>query len=340
MKKLIALLLLAAVLYLFLPLSPPAAKKSPKTLFLENLVSAVNLQDGRCEAELKLKIPAAFSVKLGTFDGKSTGLSLAMSSAFRKKSGLFAASLSIKPDPSDSGKPLTDLVIGNGRLYLNLRTLFDCILSSNGEKVNYSLLFPADYIFFGFNELVSLSPETVGVILIGLSLQKCASEPLSPLSKSVNTLLDESLFSSLDGSCVLTLDNKTFSGLAAALLEDIGNNAREYAKQLLAAAYPDAKDSAPDKSREALAAGIKGWSAKALSSLNTLQNMHSRISISRLGAEQNYVLSFFLADEKENLKIDCDMRLYEAAPEKITVPENAMNAEELFGTSDSSGTDF
>lgn len=340
MKKLAALLLFAAALYLFLPLAEPAVKKSPKTLFLENLISAADMQEGRCEADLDLKIPGAFSVNLGSFDGKSTQLKLSLYSIFQKKSSLFAASLKTKPDSSSSGKPLTDLVIGGGRLYLNLHTLFDCLLSTKGEKLNYSLFFPSDYLYFNFQELASLSPETAGVFLISLSIQKCISEPLSPLSKSMNSMLNESLFSASGSSYILSLDNVSFSKFASVLLEDININSQEYAKQLIAAAYPDARNSAPEESREALAGEIKSWSAKAYSTFNSSQDMTASISVTRINGDKNITLSFSISGEKEGLGVVCDMRLYSSANEKISIPDKSMNAEEIFGVSGSAATAF
>lgn len=334
MKKLAALLLLAAALYLFLPLGMLEVKKSPKILFFENIYGLLNIEEGRLEAEMKLKVPFASSVGIGVFNGKSTNLNLMLSSSFQKKSALFSALLNIKPAAAESGtgKPLTDLVAGDGKIYLNLHTLFDFMLTSRGEKLNYSLFFPADYIYFSFEDLASLSPEAVGILLISLSMQKCFSEPLSPLGKAVNNLLDDSCFSLTDGACVLTLDNNALQGIASALLSDISENSQEYVKLLI----EKSSQGINEKSSSALAAEIKSWSTKALSSFSSMRDINANISVARIGSEKSYALGLLLSGEKENLLIDFGARIIPSEPEKITIPEKAMNAEDILKAPESS----
>ncbi len=320
MKRLLALLLIAAAIFFFAPLGGVGAPKTPKTHFFERLGAILNTQEGSYTASLDVKMPSALlgSGAATYLLGAKTNLELNLSGGFSGGANSLAASVASNPDSRlDSAAVLTDLVADGENIYLNLRSVFNYLTSVGGKKVNYGLFFPAEYITLSFDELCFVCPEASLLGFFKHATLKSAV-PGSSLNNALLASLTENSFSESNGVYRLTLDNAGFLRLARAAIGDIAENSGEYAN-LPAAQMTGSSDSA------AAAAQIKNAAEKLSSGLNRLTDVSLCAELSFIKAENAYKICVFCESEKEGLELSGVIKLVPGAAENASVPRKAMS---------------
>ncbi len=332
MKRLIALLLIAAAIFFFAPLGGVSPQKTPKALFLERLGAMLNAQEGNYSVALDIKAPSSIvgGGAAARLLGGRTGLSLNLSGGFSGSSGSLAAIVAANPDFSlDRPAVLTDLVVDGENIYLNLRSVLSYLSLVRGERINYASFLPAEYISLSFEDLAFALPEASRLRFFEQAVLLGAA-PGSRLNDALCASLKDGCFSERNGAYCLALDNSAFLLLARTALNDLAEYSGEYAS-LMAAQKPGNFDC------EAAAAQIKDASKKLSLGLNQLTDLSIRAEIGFIIPENAYKISVFCESEREGIEISGVIKLSPGTPEKASVPRKAMSLDGILKMLESFG---
>jgi len=344
-RRIISLLLCALML---LGVAAGCAKKStPKESFFEIADSLKEVKDANFTASMSMKLPAeAMSdpAVTGIF-GDISDLKLDLSGSFSQTNKQFATEISatFSGTQGDSTIKLTDMLYDESGMYINFHTIFDLIMSMQGNTVDYSSIFTSDYLGVTFEELAALSGQTaLNGESFGYNMEDYPkySALCTRLYGVIKDALKAESFTADGSTYTLTLNMTGLVDLVKVFASDMDANAGEYADVLIEydANIPGYLDTmgiqVEGRSRDELITTIKAKAAEISSELESevtedAPDFSMTISLGKGSAAKSYTFGLSMTAPEEEFDAKADLTITGGAIEKITPPTDHLTLDDI-----------